>query len=443
MRGLVSAAFLVLSILLAIGLGTPSRGVVPRLAAVAAAALLACGLFRPAGVRDALGSFAAPLEIGIELALVLFALSLTGGATSDLYPLLLVDLVLAASFAGREAARFLTIGTVLGFAFLVVLQSPGGFLAVALAPREILSLALRSLMPVAVLVAVENLSAKTTETGETREGDRAWKGRGAGRTEARGEQPPVAPSGAAGRILSLDESPRPASSPHSRDSRAELLHDLKSPLSVIRVYADLISENGRRGELPSPEHLQSLENEIGLMESLVGVPPKRRVPAPMAPRGPAPQRVDLVRILSSLAESYRVAHRDRVRMEFIAERPEIPIVADPVALQRAFRNVLDNAVKYTAPGGQVRIRASVVSQHSFVVISDTGIGMTAEEQRHAFEYSYRGAGAKASGVEGRGLGLSLSRELLEANGGKISLLSEPGHGLEVTIMFPILKDDLS
>jgi signal transduction histidine kinase len=127
-------------------------------------------------------------------------------------------------------------------------------------------------------------------------------------------------------------------------------------------------------------------------------------------------------------------------MEFIAERPEIPIVADPVALQRAFRNVLDNAVKYTPMGGQVRIRASVVSQHSFVVISDTGIGMTAEEQQRAFEYSYRGAGAKAAGTEGRGLGLSLSRELLEANGGKISLLSEPGHGLEVTIMFPMLRE---
>jgi signal transduction histidine kinase len=227
---------------------------------------------------------------------------------------------------------------------------------------------------------------------------------------------------------------------HPRDLKQELLHDLKSPLSVIRVYADLIAEGAQRGELPSPEHLASLGNEIGLMESLVGVPPRKRAPSAPAPQGLLPQRLDLVRTLSSLAESYRLAYGERVRMEFIADRPEIPIVADPVALQRAFRNVLDNAVKYTPPGGQVRIRASVVSQHSFVVISDTGIGMTPEEQHRAFEYSYRGAAAKASGAEGRGLGLSVSRELLEANGGKISLLSEPGHGLEVTIMFPILKE---
>ena len=85
------------------------------------------------------------------------------------------------------------------------------------------------------------------------------------------------------------------------------------------------------------------------------------------------------------------------------------------------------------------MRASVVAQHAFVVISDTGIGMTREEQRRAFEYAYRGEAARASGAEGRGLGLALVRELLEAQGGKISLLSEPGRGLEVTIMFPLLR----
>lgn len=412
---------------------------------MAAAALAARAVLQPAGLRAAFGSFAAPLDLGLELALVLFALSLTGGASSDLYPLLLVDVVLAAALAGREAARFLTLGTVLGFGLLVALQPPAA-LALFKTPA-LLPVLLKGLMPVAVLVAVENLFAlETGETGEEHPQEEKLSSNvnKAGVAAARREHGRLARAGGGGRILSLED-PRSVSSdvadslpaPPPRDAKQELLHDLKSPLSVLRVYTDLISEGARRGELPSPEHLDSLGNEIGLMEALVGVPPKRRPPAP---RGPVPQRLDLVRTLASLAESYRLAHGERVRMEFIAERPEIPIVADPVALQRAFRNVLDNAVKYTPMGGQVRIRASVVSQHSFVVISDTGIGMTAEEQQRAFEYSYRGAGAAASGAEGRGLGLSLSRELLEANGGKISLLSEPGHGLEVTIMFPILRD---
>ncbi len=119
------------------------------------------------------------------------------------------------------------------------------------------------------------------------------------------------------------------------------------------------------------------------------------------------------------------------------------MAADPVAIQRALRNVLDNAVKYTPSGGQVKIRASVAAQHAFVVISDTGIGMTREEQRRAFEYAYRGEAARASGAEGRGLGLALVRELLEAQGGKISLLSDPGRGLEVTIMFPLYRPEVA
>jgi two-component system sensor histidine kinase EvgS len=64
---------------------------------------------------------------------------------------------------------------------------------------------------------------------------------------------------------------------------------------------------------------------------------------------------------------------------------------------------------------------------------------TAEEQKRAFEYAYRGPAAQTLAAEGRGFGLALAHELLEQNGGKISLLSEPGHGLEVTIMFPVLK----
>ena len=66
--------------------------------------------------------------------------------------------------------------------------------------------------------------------------------------------------------------------------------------------------------------------------------------------------------------------------------------------------------------------------------------MTPEEQRRAFEFSYRGPGARASGTEGKGLGLGLSRELLEANGGEISLLSEPGRGLEVTVALPVFRE---
>jgi len=332
---------------------------------------------------------------------------------SDLFPLLVV-FVAVETVISREGGRFLLVGTYAGLALLVVL-SPA---PTAAATR---SLALRFVWPAAAALGVELASrskapARVFESRDVK-GDRVER-------DDRGDRDAL------------------------RDPRAEVLHDLKSPLTVLRVYSDLVAEAARRGELPSEVHLAGFAREMALMESLAGVPPRTpaSVPlasglaAPSAPSAPPAPRSDLVRVLSTLVESYRLAHGGRMRLEFVAEGAEIPVAADPVALQRAFRNVLDNAVKYTPAGGQVRVRASVVAQHAFVVISDTGAGMTPDEQKHAFTFAWRSPSASASGVPGRGIGLGVTKELLEQNGGKISLLSEPGHGLEVTIMFPIARE---
>lgn len=362
-----------------------------------------------------LGPFAAPLRLLVPLALTLVALARTGGIASDLFPLLVV-LVAAEAVISREGGRFLLVGTYAGLALLVVL-SPAPTAAAAR------SMALRFVWPAAAALGVELASRS--------KGDRVER-------SDRGDRhalPASPPSDA-------DARPGPDA---LRDSRAEMLHDLKSPLTVLRVYSDLVAEAARRGELPSEAHLAGLAREMALMESLAGMPPRTPASAPLAsgpaaPSAPPAPRSDLVRVLATLVESYRLAHGGQVRLEFVAEGAEIPVAADPVALQRAFRNVLDNAVKYTPAGGQVRVRASVVAQHAFVVISDTGAGMTPDEQKHAFTFAWRSPSASASGVPGRGIGLGVTKELLEQNGGKISLLSEPGHGLEVTIMFPIARE---
>ena len=144
-------------------------------------------------------------------------------------------------------------------------------------------------------------------------------------------------------------------------------------------------------------------------------------------------------LLGSLATAYRLSLGGRRRIEFIAEKPELSVAADPVALQRAFRNVLENAVKYTPEGGEIRIRAGPAGPHAFVVFKDTGIGMTPEERTRAFDYAFRGAGALSTGTRGKGIGLAVTKEILEANGGRISLSSEAGFGSEVTILLPFSR----
>jgi signal transduction histidine kinase len=394
----------------------------PRLLALAmGGALLSLFLLTRAGAQESLGAFAAPLAMVADLALLFCAMSLTGGVLSPFALLLPTGVALSWHCEGKPAARFFAVASLFGSAAIATIGHPptsgaGPLFALAgvalaapalLVALEVAGAATAASAPVAVAAAAEEPAAPRPAP------------RAALQTPVRRERPRPAP-------IEVDEEPE-------RDRQAELLHDLRSPLSVIRVYTDLIQEAARRGELPNQEYLANLEREIELAERLVGTPAP--VPEPLE-RLEKPQNADLVEILGSLATAYRLAHGGRIRIEFIAERPQLPVVADPVALQRAFRNVLDNAIKYTPDGGEVRIRAGGAGAQAFVVVKDTGMGMSPEERARAFDYAFRGAGAVASGTRGKGLGLAVTKEILEANGGKISLSSEAGYGSEVTIMLP-------
>jgi len=202
---------------------------------------------------------------------------------------------------------------------------------------------------------------------------------------------------------------------------AAISHDLRTPLTLLRLRAENVENLQERDKmLASIAEMDSMISETLQFARDEATTEKRRP-------------TDIAALVQSIVDDLADAGMP-VKMQ-----PAEPIVYDcrPDALKRAIRNLLDNAVKYTPAGGQVRVRASVVAQHAFVVISDTGAGMTPEEQKHAFTFAWRSPSASASGVPGRGIGLGVTKDLLEKNGGKISLLSEPGHGLEVTIMFPV------
>jgi signal transduction histidine kinase len=402
-----AAGLFILFTLLAIVLGL---GDARLLAMAMGAVLLSLFALTRGSVQESLGSFAAPLAVVADLALLFCAMSLTGGVLSPYALLLPAGVALSWHCEGKPAARFFAVASVLGVVALVTLGNLPTSGASHLFPLVGVALAAPAL-----LIALEVSGAIPGQ-------ERLEPAKPA--TTAKASSPRVAARASIAR----------AEEPPDRDREAEILHDLRSPLSVIRVYTDLIQEAARRGELPNAEYLANLAREIELAERLVGTPAP-----PPEPVAQPPQNADLVEILGSLATAYRLAHGTRIRIEFIAERPQLPVVADPVALQRAFRNVLDNAIKYTPDGGEVRIRAGGAGTQAFVVVKDTGMGMSPEERMRAFDYAFRGAGAVASGTRGRGLGLAVTKEILEANGGKISLSSEAGYGSEVTIMLPSRK----
>lgn len=406
-----AAALFALFCLLAIVL---SVGDARLFAALAGVSLLSAFLF----TRDfaaGLGSFASPLAMLLEQALLWAAIMPAAGAQSLFAVLLPAGVALAWQLEGKAAARFYALLCLAAVAALLALG------ALPLSAAGLFPLLLTALAAPALLAALEAASGK--------------------RAAAPLERPAAEPAAPQAARPAASAEPAPA-----RRREEAILHDLKSPLSVMRVYADLIAQGAKRGELPNPEHLTNLSREIELAETLVGGTGLR----PAADNRAAPEKggtgaeattpsADLVEILGSLATAYRLSLGGRRRIEFIAEKPELPVAAEPVALQRAFRNVLENAVKYTPEGGEIRIRAGPAGPHAFVVFKDTGIGMTPEERTHAFDYAFRGSGAIASGAHGKGIGLAVTKEILEANGGRISLSSEAGFGSEVTILLPFSR----
>ncbi len=106
-----------------------------------------------------------------------------------------------------------------------------------------------------------------------------------------------------------------------------------------------------------------------------------------------------------------------------------PADANPDKLQRVLLNLLQNAIHHTPPDGSVAVRAAAVNGTVEVEVADTGAGIAAEDRPHVFEPFYRGGGDVARTRPGGGLGLAISRAIVEAHGGRIWLAEGPSNGM--------------
>jgi len=115
-----------------------------------------------------------------------------------------------------------------------------------------------------------------------------------------------------------------------------------------------------------------------------------------------------------------------------------PIIGDGISLSEAFVNIIGNAIKYSHDGSKVTLQADIQDNNILVSIKDTGIGVSEDDLPHIFDGFYRGKAGQAAAT-GHGIGLAVSRQIIEAHNGMISVESEPGKGTTFIISLPILK----
>jgi len=213
-------------------------------------------------------------------------------------------------------------------------------------------------------------------------------------------------------------------------------HELRSPMTVI---TGAINTALTEAERLSPEETRQLLKDAALeAESLSNLLANllelSRVQA---------QRLVLYAEAISVKKVIRDAV-DKVKRQYATHRFVLslprhlpPVYADPLRLERILYNLLENAVKYSPPEGEVRVSVEPQEGHLVIGVSDQGIGIPPPDQEKLFAPFQRLEKSRLSGVRGVGLGLMVCRRLVEAHGGHIWVESKPGHGSTFSFTMPL------
>ncbi|MFK5926629.1 MAG: ATP-binding protein [Desulfuromusa sp.] len=203
----------------------------------------------------------------------------------------------------------------------------------------------------------------------------------------------------------------------------DVAHELRTPLTNLRGYLEGLSD---AVVPPSIETFRMLEGEILRLVNLVD-DLQQLSKAESAQAFLQRQELQvgtLVKQLLSLFELRLQAKRIRVQVRI--EPPELTLSADPDKLLQALRNLLENALRYTSPGGEITIKAHRINNLVEISIINTGSGIAATDLPYIFERFFRVDRSRSRDHGGAGIGLSIVKQLVEAHGGQVGADSQNG-----------------
>ena len=218
---------------------------------------------------------------------------------------------------------------------------------------------------------------------------------------------------------------------------ANVSHELKTPLSLIKLCSETLQFDRVQGEEKRQEYFEVINRESDRLGHLIGnVLNFSRIDA--GKKNYDLKKTDLAPVLNQTLDAYflQITEQDlSCTRDIPASLPAV--LADEEAVAQAFINLLQNAVRYSPEKGDLTVRGWSDGRFLLVSIADNGIGIAEEEQQRIWDDYYRTAEARALGTRGSGLGLSLVSHIMRAHGGETRLRSKPGEGSEFTLAFPL------
>jgi two-component system sensor histidine kinase ArlS len=211
---------------------------------------------------------------------------------------------------------------------------------------------------------------------------------------------------------------------------ADASHELKTPLTVISSYADMLKRWGRDNVEVRDEAIEAIAREAERLQKLI---------RSMLTLAEAEQddwlilsRFDVASIIRDLSDVLGTTFQRQIRVH--SDGQTVYLRADKDKIRQLFLILIDNAIKYSKE--PIDIRISVQKHEIKLEVADYGIGVPESEIPYMFERFYRVDEARNRSTGGSGLGLSIAKKIIDSHGGKVDVYSKPGNGTTISIMLP-------
>lgn len=217
-----------------------------------------------------------------------------------------------------------------------------------------------------------------------------------------------------------------------RRAASDMAHDLATPATVLESQLQAMTDGVVPADPPQLEAARASASALsGVIRQLGDL-----IEAESSVLQRRPERILLGVLVGEAQQALDHLFRDGGVVLHPQVPPDLAVEADPAHLARAVRNVLANAVQHTSSGGAVRLTAESSAGEVQLRITDSGPGISTQDLPHVFERFYRADPSRAGGRAGSGIGLTIARELLAANGGRIEVEQTGSEGTTFVISLP-------
>ncbi len=242
-----------------------------------------------------------------------------------------------------------------------------------------------------------------------------------------------APSGGA-MLLLMDITEQSQAEKARVEFSANVSHELKTPLTSIRGYAEML-RNGICAPEDTARFGGKIEDEAKRLYALVeDIMKLSEMDEALAP--PEREPVEALAVAQEVLASLALEAQEK-GISLAAEGDPLPLSFNRVMLYEMVYNLVDNGIKYNKPGGRVTVSLAREGGQGLITVADTGVGIPTEHQEHIFERFYRADKSRSKKNGGTGLGLAIVKHITLLHGGTVQVKSQEGLGTEIRLAFPM------